>query len=186
MKNRSYIIVLLLCTYELGYSQIYITGRGTTIKKEIIGEEFNLSNKNLTHIGVAYKEKDSLVIYNVSSDRELNGSSLIVESWAQFINGKDVFYTAIWELKISKKQQKQFKNRLQKYLKNKIQFDDMFKLDNNKLYCSEFVAKILNESKIGKYLPTVKDIKQSNKLIYYPVDFFLSNIYFNLIYTNTN
>ena len=121
----------------------------------------------------------------MSSDREQNGSSLIVESWAQFINGKDVFYTAIWELKISKKQQRQFKNILQKYLKEKIQFDDMFKLDNDKLYCSEFVAKILNESEIGKYLPSVKNIKQSNEFIYYPVDFFLSNNRFKLIYTNT-
>lgn len=177
--------VLCLNCYcqELNSNSIYFVGRGTLSKKELIGERFNLLNKQLTHIGLGFIENDTLQIYNVSSDKKEKNSSLIVETISDFKNVNDIFYFGIWEYKMTKKNIKKIKSELLKIIKTQITFDKKFSLENdNQLYCSEFVYKVLVTIKELNFKPTTielnrieQQILENEKLIYIPVDFFLNN-----------
>ena len=81
---------------------------------------------------------------------------------------------------------------MNRYIEKEIGFDHNFDLnDNENLYCSEFVAKILNELNIFKY-HSVK--KKSNRILkkltekeefeYFPVDFFIQNSNLTQVYRN--
>ena len=50
---------------------IYLVCRGTTNKQNFIAENFNISNREITHIGIGLYEKDSLNIYNISIDKKI-------------------------------------------------------------------------------------------------------------------
>lgn len=177
--------VLCLNCYcqELNSNSIYFVGRGTLSKKELIGERFNLLNKQLTHIGLGFIENDTLQIYNVSSDKKEKNSSLIVETISDFKNVNDIFYFGIWEYKMTKKNIKKIKSELLKIIKTQITFDKKFSLENdNQLYCSEFVYKVLVTIKELNFKPSTielnrieQQILENEKLIYIPVDFFLNN-----------
>ena len=74
MKSVLFNCFLLVLFNQVGFSQnilpknsIYVVCRGTTLKRSLIGDGFNISNKNITHIGIGYVENDSLKIYNVSN-----------------------------------------------------------------------------------------------------------------------
>ena len=47
---------------KLDKNAIYFVGRGTLSKKELIGDRFNLYNKELTHIGLGLVTNDTLYI----------------------------------------------------------------------------------------------------------------------------
>ncbi|WP_298397320.1 hypothetical protein [Flavobacterium sp.] len=181
------IVLNILClncfSQKLDSSSIYFVGRGTLSKKELIGERFNLLNMDLTHIGLGLIENDTLRIYNVSSDKKEKNSSLIIETLSSFKNVNDIFYYGIWECKISKKNLKKIKFELLKISKAQIIFDRKFKLgDDNQLYCSEFVFKILKSVKEFNFEASTIELNRieqqilgNDKLSYIPVDFFLNN-----------
>lgn len=192
MKNISkfyniifYIIFCLIniSTYSQDFKKnsIYLVCRGTLSKKDLIGEKFNLSNKNITHIGIGLYINNQLKIYNVSDNKVIDNSSLLCESLDEFSNINDIFYLGIWEFKTSKKIIKKIQDNIFS-LKN-VKFDKRFRISNdNELYCSEFVANILNSVECFNYKPLIKelngvekDILDSDSFEYYPVDFFLQN-----------
>lgn len=171
---------------------IYLVCRGTTNKQNFIAENFNISNREITHIGIGLYEKDSLNIYNISIDKKINNSSLIIETLKDFISINDIFHIEIWEINANKENKIKLKSILNRYIEKEIGFDHNFDLnDNENLYCSEFVAKILNELNIFKY-HSVK--KKSNRILkkltekeefeYFPVDFFIQNSNLTQVYRN--
>lgn len=189
--------VIFIILFQLGFSQgklsdksIYLVARGTTSKQFLIGEKFNTNIKSITHIGIGYQENDSLKIFNVSLNKKVNNSSLIIESWNEFTNLSDVFYVGIWELKCGIEKVEQIKLLLNDYLKTPIEFDNRFNIeDNNRLYCSEFVAKILNHIAVFDFKPEgkevtnlLKNITDNEIFLYYPVDFFLQDSEIKQIY----
>jgi len=84
---------------------------------------------------------------------------------------------------MTKKNIKKFKFELLKKINTQITFDKKFNLENdNQLYCSEFVYKILVTIKELNFKPSTielnrieQQILENDKLIYIPVDFFLNN-----------
>ena len=44
---------------------IYLFSRGTKTKSGLIADKFNISDKNITHVGIGFIKNDSLKIYNV-------------------------------------------------------------------------------------------------------------------------
>ncbi len=189
--------VLFLILFQLSFSQgkltdnsIYLIARGTKSKQFLIGEKFNTSIKSITHIGIGYRENDSLKIFNVSLNKKVNNSSLIIESWGEFTILSDVFYVGVWELKCGKEKVEQIKLLLNDYLKTPIEFDNRFNIeDNDKLYCSEFVAKVLNQAAVFDFRPQrkevttlLKNVTDKDVFLYYPVDFFIQDCEFTQIY----
>lgn len=168
---------------KLNEDNLYLVCRGTTKKQNLIAEKFNITNKQITHIGIGFLNNNELIIYNVSIDKKINNSSLIIETFEDFINLSDIFHLEIWEINSNQSDVVKLKSTINKYIEKKVGFDYSFNLDDNKnLYCSEFVAKILNGLNDFQYNPCKKE---SNKLLksiiksdifeYFPVDFFLQN-----------
>jgi hypothetical protein len=187
MKSAIAFFMCLFCLstqgQKLDENSIYFVGRGTLSKKELIGDRFNLIDKELTHLGLGLVTNDTLYVYNVSSDKKQNNSSLIVEKIADFKNVNDIFYFGIWQYKCSKKDVEKVRNEIAAISKQAITFDRKFALaDDNKLYCSEFVFKIASCLEGLYFKPTVKELNKIEKqilgvedLTYIPVDFFLSD-----------
>ena len=183
------IILFLFIISFSSYSQvfkknaIYFVGRGTLSKKELIGDRFNKYNKQLTHLGLGIVINDTLMIYNVSSDKIINKSALIVEKVSNFKNVNDIFYFGIWEYQCDKKTINDIKKELISIQKEQIIFDRKFILnDDNNLYCSEFVYNITKKIKGFDIKPNTielnkieKQILNVEKLSYISVDYFLSN-----------
>ena len=183
------IVLFLLIMSFSSYCQvfkknaIYFVGRGTLSKKELIGDRFNQYNKQLTHLGIGIVVNDTLIVYNVSNDKIINKSALIVEKIPSFKNVNDIFYFGIWELKCKKTTLNKIKKKLITIQKEVIYFDRKFILsDDNYLYCSEFVYNItknikgFNSNPISVELNKIeKQILNVEKFSYISVDYFLSN-----------
>jgi hypothetical protein len=169
---------------------VYLICRGTKNKQNLIAENFNITHKEITHIGLGIIENDSLNIYNVSVDKKTNNSSLIVETWEDFKKLPDIFYIGAWAIKSNKNDTSKLKSILSKYIDKTIAFDYNFNLeDDDNFYCSEFVAKVLNELNTFIYKSYKKETNSILKRIttkdefdYFPVDFFLQNPEINQVY----
>lgn len=199
--NRSvfYIFLIIFVSIETGFSQkislnknnVFIIGRGTSDKQNYM-RNLNIGNDYLTHIGIGLFENDNLMVYNISIDKiNENGSALIKEDYDSFISEKGIFYIAIWEININLVSKADVLNEMNKISKEVILFDNEYKLDNktNKLYCSEFVAKVLNNATNNLFKPSSTNESRSNfirsmdrEVFYYPVDFYIKNKSFEIIY----
>lgn len=166
-------------------NEIYIFARSTESKINIIAEDFNLRDKFITHLGIGYFENDSIKIYNVSNINKNNhDSSLIVENYESFIDLKDIKYVSIWSIKSKKCKMEIFKKSINSFCNLRIDFDNNFILNNdNLLYCSEFVYKVLKltDNKKFHFEPINKKLNQfyrsalkRDELVYIPVDFYQS------------
>lgn len=168
----------------------YLICRGTTSKIGFISD-FNLKDKNITHVGIGVIENNKITIYNVNNEENKNGN-LFIENLESFINPTDINYLSIWECKSNYKEIKLLKEILNNYKSIKITFDmDFSENGPYKLYCSEFCATVLrklNPKKYNYYLNSKNlDLAYTRALHreilnYYPVDFFQINNRFNKIY----
>ena len=168
---------------KLNEDNIYLICRGTTNKQNLIAHKFNITNKQITHIGLGIFSNKHLNIYNISIDKQINNSSLIIEKIEDFINLSDIFCLEIWEIKLDRQNIIKLKSILMEYTEKSIHFDYSFNLnDNENFYCSEFVAKILNKLTDFEYKSSRKESSKLLKSIvkndifeYFPVDFFMQN-----------
>lgn len=165
--------------------EIYLIYRGTNAKRNLVAKDFNISSCPATHIGLGLLLNNQSLIFNVSSDIIRNGSSLICDTPFSFYdNTPDLFYGSIFSRKITIKEKKLLITNLTVLQKRKIAFDNKFTLsDDDTMYCSEFVIKMISKTYNEKYTATKLELKSfiykkyfdSNYLLYFPVDFLLFN-----------
>lgn len=178
---------------KLTENNIYIVGRSTKYKQNIIAKDFNIKDSLLTHIGLGLLEDEVLKIYNVSNYL-LNDfdSSFIVEDLESFINVSSLTYYSIWEKESTAKNIARLKKILNSYINTVITFDDDFILENKGLYCSEFVYLVLKQIDVlnVKLTPRTKKLTpfysralRRDYLEYIPVDFFQEYDDFKLLYS---
>jgi len=172
-------------------NDVYIVGRGTISKKEIIGEKNLKKSSKLTHVGIGIVVENDLKIYHVLRRGDSQSrSSLYVESFTEFCLVNDIFYAGIWKFKSTGDEINLFKKQLKTFQDLNIIFDEKFSLDNGQenLYCSEFVATLLNSTNLFNFEPTeISGISKKNKkhdmrFKYFPADFFLVDDRFTLVY----
>ena len=162
---------------------VYIVCRGTKSKQSLISENFNLFDKNITHVAIGIFRENKFSIYNVSNDIGNKKNSFVIENIESFINRKDIQYWCLWGFKPPKQVRKMIFKNCEAYRNRFINFDNSFQLNNrDSLYCSEFVALIFNESGVKPLIkPTLKIFKDyflqqmsgKKQILYFPVDFFL-------------
>lgn len=176
---------------QLRPDSFYLVTRGTLSKGALIAEKFNRSDRCSTHIGIAIFENSTLKIYNVTNEDRDSPSALVLQASESFTNLPDIDYFGIWEYRSSAAQISTLKTILQNHIRQKIEFDfDFNESDNDKMYCSEFCAKVL------RLLDPTLDFALSEipldafhsmmlgrkTLRYWPVDFFQSDLRFVKIY----
>lgn len=171
--------------YTFKNNEFYLCYRGTEAKRNLIAGDFNLSGSPATHIGIGLKVDGKDVIYNVSNERLVNNSALIVDSLKSFFHlNADVYYAGIYSRKITINQKVKLIVCLKNNNKRKIVFDRNFILSkDDTLYCSEFVVRTLSNLFQTYYKPSKLFLKtflykryfKANYLFYYPVDYFIKN-----------
>jgi hypothetical protein len=100
---------------------IYLFSRGTKTKSGLIADKFNISDKNITHVGIGFIKNDSLKIYNVI-DCDTTKNALRVDNLKSFVNDDKIYYLSIWECKNNKNDYKNLVKVCDKYIIKKIFF----------------------------------------------------------------
>lgn len=175
---------------SLSERSLYLVCSGSEQKQGLIAEQFNKFDKNATHVGIGIFNKKKLRIYNVDNTEEGN-SALLIQDFQDFSTKRNTRYCSIWEYKSSKKEIKALKRILKYYRTKPILFDMDFDYTNDKFYCSEFCAKILQQwnAQLFSFSLTEKNLDSfyssalnRSVLEYYPVDFFQVDTKFKKIY----
>jgi hypothetical protein len=173
-------------TPPLSPSHVYIVARATNTKAGLTAKDFNARDTVITHVGLGFYHRKKFFVAHVE-DRPANAFEII--TLEQFCN-RETFYLAIYKLPFPKPTEK----AIRKFLINhpRVEFDYHFNLNNQRLYCSEFI--MISLVKLFPHLhlppprfkklddPLKKAFLQTDTLHYYSVDFFLAINGIELIY----
>lgn len=182
----------ILSDFKFDKESLFVICRGTKTKSGLIAKNFNLSDTNATHVGIAFERFNNLRIFNVTNEKYKDENALRVDSLASFIENEDIYYLSIWKINTSPEEFKLAMTFIDRELEKKIQFDYNFRIsDDDTLYCSEFCIRLLKfiNSEKFKFNPQKKELKSllleavlKRKILnYFPVDFFTLNKNFSHI-----
>jgi len=171
----------------LDEEQIYIVYRGTKTKLGNIARDFNLKDKFSSHVGFLIFKNNTWLVYHVLDEND-NQSDLRIHKIKDFldINKERVFYASLWKINTcGSKEVKAIREYIMDYEDLKIVFNRNFSTNEpNRLYCSEFIVKVLRKSDTLKYKFEKSKLKLTgvfksylgrDTLSYYPVDIFQDN-----------
>ena len=145
-----------------------------------------LKNSKYNHVGFLIISSSGLHIIDVHPDAIRKFPFLIKKDFRNLIlnHNNQIEYISIWKIK----------NLKSETLLGKLNFKDTIHYDynfdnktSNKLYCSEFVAKTLENifHEDSKFILLTKKLNKLEEMIlrkdsiqYYPVDFFIKNSHF--------
>jgi len=181
----------LIQNIDFNENAIYLIGKGSKSKSKLIAENFNISNKNITHIGIGFFRNNKLTIYHVIyGDKQK--TALRVSTLNEFMDSSDAYYIGVWKYKATKHIIDTLIEKCKTFEYKHIAFDYFFTLSNdNNLYCSEFCYNVLRsiDEVTFKFTPTKRklnkfysNVLERDSIIYYPVDFFQKNKKFRLIF----
>lgn len=185
-------IVVISFLGKLLFSQkhintIYIVTRGTQSGYKSNAKKLNYSHDKITHIGIGVYEKNNLIVYSIMPTAKEGTSALKIETFEDFINIEDIKYYGVWYTKVDKLTFLNLQDSLSNAINHKYKYDWNFDLNNDNYYCSEFVAKVLNNTKEFDFKPVtmkandlIKNILNRDVFEYYPADFFLQTSLFKL------
>lgn len=168
---------------------VYLLFRGTNSKEGLVARSYNTLNPNVSHVGILLFSDKKWLVHHISEDTKQK-SALRSNSINEFLdcNTLKIDYVAISNVNANYNCVKKTIINLQG---ENIVFDWQFSLTNeeNKLYCSEFVVRIIesctSEPKIQsvtiKLNPLHSLITSKDSLDCYPVDILINNEHTSLI-----
>src|SRR5690606_39240687 len=166
----------------LNTEKAYLIFRGTKTKEGMVSKSYNLVDSNASHVGFLLFENKSWNVHHIV-ENSLQTSALISNSLDEYIDSSlKVEYVALSELNLNNDC---LRYQIHNLSQDIIEFDWEFSLENerNKLYCSEFIVKILNHCYRNIQIKSIK-VKLSplhstfigkDSLDYYPVDVLIVN-----------
>lgn len=181
-------ILFLSCKEEYNLDNLdvkttYLVFRDSETKEGFFVKNFNLSNKNLTHVGFLLFTKHKWLVFH-AIDKKV-GNCVVVDKFDDFVLNENNQTLKIQVLKIETISKEMLLNKIDSVQKLNLQFDFYFgKNAKNKTYCSKFVCHLLNEIDSKKYNFKLQKKKLNNLeaaylkkdfLEYYPVDIFFRN-----------
>ncbi|KIM04342.1 MAG: hypothetical protein KU29_10660 [Sulfurovum sp. FS06-10] len=142
-----------------------------------ISMNFSQGEKRYSHAGMIYKTDKGIFIIHAEEDKEHGHNGVYIESIEEFLEGISIW--AVYRFDLSKKLHQNMVNYALKLSKKNIIFDmDFNLLDDDKMYCSEFIYKVVNRSTsqelitagkhfFGKNFVTIFDLytNDMNKLV---------------------
>lgn len=138
-----------------------------------IAVNFSDGEKKYSHAGIVFREGDNVSVIHSLDDRKLHYNGVVKESLANFLEGINTWAVYRYELSITLRD-----NIAKKALNFKnvnIKFDNQFDLStDDKMYCSEFIMKIVNLS-TGMETIKAKKILMGRKFVT------ISNLYENKV-----
>ncbi len=122
-------------------------------------QSFNDSDKTYSHSGLAFKENNQIYIYHsIAGDDENPSECFMKELYDSFVNPEKKYCFGIYRYEIDTTEANCLHGKFKEFVQKKIKFDELFDMQNDdKLYCSEAIAKSLNKCTNSRIqIPTTK------------------------------
>jgi len=161
---------------------VYLITRKSADKDAQFIQKFNLSDEEISHVGLGLVNKGDLMVTHVMPNLSTDETHLKHESLASFYT-RETSHLTIWEALPDLFDYSTVERQVRHFQQRKVTYDQDFQPDSDHLYCSELVAKVLNaallddrkvftltERKLGSYFAQVLE---REIMLYYPADFFL-------------
>jgi hypothetical protein len=190
---RKYLVLCVLffsCKEEYNIEKLktntnYLVFRDSESKEGFFVKNFNLSSKNLTHVGFLLFTNNKWNVFHAIDKKE--GNCIVVDKWDDFVKKDNNKTLKIQVLKINSISKTLLLHKIDSVQKLNLSFDFNFeKVVKNKTYCSKFVCQLLNELNPLLYnfnfqkkrLNNIEAAYLNKEILeYYPVDIFFRNKY---------
>ena len=136
-----------------------------------ISTNFSQGEKRYSHVGFISQTAKGIFVIHVVEDKEKSLNGLYVESLGEFLDKVSIW--AIYRYNFLQKNSKKMMNYIDDLKKINITFDIEFNLDDDeKMYCSEFIYKVINRTNekelitagkifMGKKFVTISDVYEN-------------------------
>lgn len=190
-------ILFFSCKEEYNLKQLeskssYLVFRDSETKEGFFVKNFNVSNRNLTHVGFLLFTNNKWHVFHAVDKRV--GNCVVVDKFDNFVRDENKEILKIQVLKIESVSKEKLLSKIDSVQKRNLQFDFYFdKETKNKTYCSKFVCHLLNEIDSNRFNFKFQKKKLNNLevaylkkefLEYYPVDIFFSNTFLKSVVVN--
>ena len=126
-----------------------ITRTGNDFTSETL-RKFNHRDKTFSHCGIASIENDTIFIYHAIGGDFNPDQCLKRETLQTFLDPNSNTTAGIFRFSMDSTAEASLKLYMQQCFRNKLKYDMDFRLDtDDKMYCTEFVAKSLVAAKIN-------------------------------------
>jgi hypothetical protein len=137
-----------------------------------ISTNFSQGEKRYSHVGLISQTDKGTFVIHVVEDKEKSLNGLYIESLGDFLDNISIW--AIYRYDFSQKSSKKMMNYIDNLKKRNITFDIEFNLDDDeKMYCSEFIYKVINRTTeknfikagkffMGKKFVTISDVYENS------------------------
>lgn len=116
--------------------------------------QMNTSDKRFSHIGFCFKEDDNWMVYHALAAEFGEEKNMRKEPLEHFFNSENNLSIGIAFTNFNHGQRALLYQKVQQWQQAKIPFDMAFDLNtDDKLYCSEMVAKAINYSLDSNFIP---------------------------------
>ena len=134
---------------------------------------FSMKDKKYSHAGIICIEKDGVFVYHAIGGEENLSNKLKRSSLGEFCDPENISAYGIYRYPLSDSEKAGLSKLVKAYYQAGLEFDLAFDMNtDNKMYCSEFIYKILCKVKSNKnFLP----LSELNGLKYVAID----NLYMN-------
>ena len=114
---------------------------------------FNRNDKSYSHAGIVLFEKGYPYIYHITNKSGEEDDLVKKEPLSQFCSQRRNEAYGIYRYNLSATEKNQLKGIMNGYIKNEVRFDERFdRSTNDKMYCSEMIAKLLAKATSGRIL----------------------------------
>lgn len=136
-----------------------------------ISTNFSQGEKRYSHVGFIRETDKGTFVIHVVEDKEKGLNGLYIESLGDFLDKVSIW--AIYRYNFSQSNSKKLMNYIDDLKKKNITFDIEFNLDDDeKMYCSEFIYKVINRTTekelikagkvfMGKKFVTISDVYEN-------------------------
>jgi hypothetical protein len=116
--------------------------------------QMNTRDKRFSHIGFCFKENNQWIVYHSLGAESGDNQYLRRDALVQFFNAENNLSIGIAFTKFDTSQRVAIYKKVKQWYDAKIPFDMAFELEtDDKLYCSEMVAKAINYSLDSTIVP---------------------------------
>ena len=136
-----------------------------------ISTNFSQGEKRYSHVGLIRQTDKGIFVIHVVEDKETSLNGLYIESLDDFLDKVSIW--AIYRYDFSQKSTKKMMNYIDELKEKNITVDIEFNLDDDgKMYCSEFIYKVINRTTekelinagkifMGKKFVTISDVYEN-------------------------
>jgi hypothetical protein len=113
---------------------------------------YNRVDKRYSHAGIVFFHKGKPYIYHVVNGNENPGEFLRRDSIQKFCDPAQQLHFGIYRYRLSKQEKEKIRGYVLQWYR-RVSFDDQFDFtSDNKMYCSEMIAKALSRATQGRII----------------------------------